>query len=114
MKWFLAMALVLIAGFSVGAMAQQKVSEVKKITHFLAFDLDKQDFIPYDSTEEKQIYVVTPNGIQPGVVVKESADGKGVLIVWPDLAQKLLDKNGPTDPLAQPVEPTEPLKQTER
>jgi len=107
-------AVLLFLAGSVTGVIGQTVPEVKKITHFLAFDLDKQDFAPYDSTEEKQIYVVTPEGIQPGVVVGESDDSKGVLVVWPELATKILHKGAPDDPLATPAEPTEPLKQTEK
>lgn len=94
------------------AFAQKKdavVPEIKKITHFLSFDLDKKDFTIYDSTDDVKVYVVGPEGISPAVVIAESSDKKAVLLGSVQIATKALHKDAPDDPLNQPtVEPDPP------
>lgn len=99
----------LIIATSAFAHKKDKIVEIKKITHFLAYDLDKSDFIVYDSTDDVRVFVVGPEGITPAVVISESEDKKSVLLASKAIATKVLHKGAPDDPLATPPEPTEPL-----
>jgi len=99
-----AVVFLLLAGAS---FAQKKkkdsvvVPTIKKITHFLSFDLDKNDFTVYDSTDDVKVYVVGPEGVTPAVVIGETSDKKAVLLGSVSIATRALHKGAPDDPLNQ-------------
>jgi hypothetical protein len=67
-------------------------------THFLALDLDKKDWKAYDSSKDVQVWVLGPEGIEPGVILEESTDGTKVLVVPPEIAEQELAPTPPDTP----------------
>ncbi len=84
------------------------------LTHFLAFDLDKNDFKAYDNIKEIKVYVVDSDGVAPAVLLSESDDGTSVLLAPPALAKQLLNQDTPTDPLQGPSTAPGPDRRAEK
>lgn len=81
--------------------AKKAAPAVAAATKFLALDLDSNTVKPFDSQQPEQIYVFGLDGhIEPGVVIGEATDRKGVLVAPPEIAAKLLGKEAPAAQVA--------------
>ena len=94
---------VLFAGGLTSWVRSAAAQDAKKmITHFLAYDLDKKDFVPYENEKDVQIFVVGPDGVEPGVVFDKSEDGTQILVAPESLAK---DPDPTPDPKNDKSEP---------
>jgi hypothetical protein len=62
----------------------------------MAFDFKTREFAPLVVPDGAKIFVVGPNGVEPGVLAGHSKDGKSILLLPPSM----IDPQPPAQPQA--------------